>query len=556
MAAGEKKDEKKKKGSVQIMKKGLAILLILTLAVSAFTGCGSKAAGSTSSDSGISSEESVTDSTAADNADKTSSITIGYNKPIDVGLNPYTGFSMSAQNFSVYESLFTYGYENTYEPEIVDTYEVAEDGLSLTITIDKDIETANGYPVTASDIIWSIEQVASGNDARYVAFFDLENTEIKDDYTIVFGLNERWIDFNYDSLCHVPITSQAAYEASPDEFYSQGEGSTGAYKFESYTPGVEFVLVKNENYRGSFRQQNVDKIIVKYISESEQALIAYENNEIDFISAPAVTDLEYIGTLDGTYIEKAYENRSQMLVFNTVKEGGSPVEDVNVRKAVSYAINNEEISEFVYDGWAYPAYSIISPLLREWKDEWDDGYDNAYYNYDVDKAKELLAEAGYEDGFDLTMAYDKSEEDLALVLQQQLAQININLILEAYGEAELGTVINGNAGWDVTPSSYKVQDTILFSFYNKVNDQKANAGGWSDAEFQSLLAETFYTQDEADIQTLITQFEDADPQYNLIYRTFEFVYRTGLERKACGSDILYPGDWGYDSEEAQAWIYD
>lgn len=526
------------------MKKKLVVLLSAAMAAMLFAGCG----GGETSGGG-------TDSSASEEVQGTSTIVIGFNQDISSGLSPFAGFKEVALSYGVYESLFCYGFDSDYVPEIIDTYELAEDGLSMSITIDDDISTANGYPVTTSDVVWSIEQVLAGNNARYASFIDLEKSEIIDDYNMVLAFNSRWIDFNYDSLCHIPVTSQEAYEASPDQFYSQGEGSTGAYKIESYEEGVEITLVKNENYRGSYHEQNVDKIVLKYIPETAQELIAYENGEIDFISNTDVNDLEYLQELEGTYVENAYENRSQMIIFNTVEEG-SPVTDARVRKAISYAINNEEITEFVYNGWAYPAVSIVSPLVREWNDEWDDGYDNEYYAYDIDKAKELLAEAGYAEGFDLTFDYETFNESIALVIQEDLAQIGINVNLQAHEEAEYGTLTAVNEGWEMGITQYKVQDTVLFNFYNKVNEQKTNQGGWYDEDFQNLLAETFYTQDEDATQQLIETFEDADPQYNLLYMAFQYAYREGITRKSVGSNLLFPGDWDYDAELTSDWLYD
>lgn len=471
------------------------------------------------------------------------------------GFDPYNGYGYALQ-YGLYESLFAYGYDGDYIPVIIDTYEIAEDGMSMTATIDDDIYTQNGYHVVASDILWSIQQVADSSSTRFASIFDLENSEALDETTVYLAFTSRWMDFNYDSLCHIVVTSQEAYENSPDHFYSAGEGATGPYRVESYEEGVQAVFVKSDSYRGGYRTQNVDRVVYKIIPEASQRLIAYENGEIDIIIDPNTNDIAYIEGLDGTSLYNDYAPKNMALVFNVTT--GSPVEDALVRKAIGYAVNNADISDYVYGGLVSPAVSVISPLVAEWQEDWENGYDNDYYGYDPDKAKELLKEAGYEDGFSIDLAYSTSDgtyDTVAQVIQGQLAQIGITVSLQPYDNSSFSTLVADNEGWDFTLQEYKVQDSVLFTFYNKVNIYKSDLGGWYNEEFQKLLDDALYTMDADSISRMVELYEEDCVHYTLIYRTKQYAYRNGVNLKTCGDNFIYPGDWTYD-EEAEGWLYD
>lgn len=479
--------------------------------------------------------------------DAVSTIYVATTATLDAGLDPFNGFG--SLNYGVYEALFAYGFDGGYEPEILESYTLSDDGYSMEITIKDDVYTVAGDNITSEDVLWSAEQVLSGSNARFISYLDLENSEIIDEYTFVFAFNSEWMDFNFDGLCHMPITSKTTYENSADHLYSKGEGTTGAYRIESYTEGVEVVLVKNENYHSSYHEQNVDRIVVKSITDAAQRLIAYENNEVDFIE-PDTNDLEYINTLAGTQVIGTYDCKSLIIGLNSVEEG-SPLQDVRVRQAVVHAVNNQEISDAVYNGLTLPATGVVSPLVKEW----DDDYYSEYYTYDPELSKELLAEAGYPDGLSLSLAYGSENEDLAVILKAELAQVGINVILQAYESAAYTTLLSVNEGWELSLTEYKVEDTVLFNFYNKVNVDKQIFGGWTTDEFQSILNENLYNYNADDVQKLIAVYEENVPQYTIVYKTKQYVLREGVNYKTAGDNFVYPGDWTYD-ESSTSWLYD
>ena len=133
------------------------------------------------------------------------------------------GFDLALSNsmnteYGIYQSLLTYGY-NGYEPGIWSDYEIADDGMSISFTIDDNIFTTDGYHITADDVIWSIGLHKDGICANYASIFDMETSKSTGDYTGVLGLSSEFYPFMLDQCCHLGVTSQEGYEKSEDHYY-------------------------------------------------------------------------------------------------------------------------------------------------------------------------------------------------------------------------------------------------------------------------------------------------------------------------------------------------
>ncbi|MCD8128226.1 MAG: ABC transporter substrate-binding protein [Oscillospiraceae bacterium] len=521
-------------------------MALLAMAVS-LAACGDSSATNTAGTTGTESGDTLV-------VDERGESTIYSSITADVGgLDPFISISSGLQ-YGVYEALVNYGTDG-YEPGVAESWEIAEDGMSITFHLSPDLVTHGGYPVTASDVLWLVSKHLEGNYSRFAKVFDVENSEVIDDQTVKMALSNKYIRFDLDSVAHMMITSQEQYEASPDGFYNDGLGGTGPYKVVSYTEGVELVLTKFENYVGAYHEQNVDNIVVKVISEVSQRLIELEADSIDIMVDPNSSDIEYITSLSGVSILNELGTKNACLVFNVTAD--SPIADPLVRKAIGAAIDNVLIAEQVFSGLKLPAYSVISPVAAEYDSSLEDTT-GTYMSYDVDLAKSLLAEAGYSDGFELEIAYDgriATNERLGQIIQGELKEIGIIVTLTPYDTTSYSTLTNGTEGWECGLSEYKVQDSVVFTFYNKCNENKSSWGGWFIQDFQDMLDEVVYTFDEATIQEMVDIYMDECPQYTISYNLKQFAVRDGIDNFfTTGDNYMWPGDWTYNADAD--WLYD
>lgn len=170
-----------------------------------------------------------------------------------------------------------------------------------------------------------------------------------------------------------------------------------------------------------------------------------------------------------------------------------------------------------------------------------------------------MKEAGYEDGFTCQLAWSSSEsgQDLmAQVIQGMLSQINVKLELQAYDKTSFKTLTLGTSGWDIVLDKCKLQDSVLFPWNDKSNQNKQSIGGWYDEEFQTLLDRALYTLDMNDTLRMNEIYNDLAYHYHLIYNTAQFAYRDGiLDFRTRGDNQLCPGDWTYDYDACD-WLFD
>ena len=467
-------------------------------------------------------------------------------------------FASQAMNneYGIYEALLTKGYDG-YEPGIISEYEISDDGMYCTFHIDDDIYTVDGHHITASDVLWSVEMHQTSYSASNAAIFDMETSYVIDDTTGVLGFVQEFYPFMLNNFWHLNVTSQEGYENSGDHYYYTAAGSTGPYKVVSYSEGVEVVLAKNENYRGGYGTQNVDNIIVKIVTEASQRLLMLETGEIDVIVSPSTSDIDYIGSLDGINVANELSSMQYYMAFNAVQD--TPLLDKNVRQAICYAIDNELLCQSVYKGLRQHAISVINPAVQEWSDQVAVDAQTNIYSYNLDKAKELMAEAGYENGFTVGLAYSTAEDGqdlMAQVIQGMLNNINITVEIQPFDRTSFKTLTQGNSGWDMILDKCKLQDSVLFPWNDKSNQHRQSIGGWYDEEFQTLLDRALYTLDMNDTLRMTEIYNDLAWHYHLTYNTAQFGYRDGIQDfRTRGDNQLSPGDWTYDYDNCD-WLYD
>ncbi|MFL6561025.1 MAG: ABC transporter substrate-binding protein, partial [Bacillus sp. (in: firmicutes)] len=216
------------------------------------------------------------------------------------------------------------------------------------------------------------------------------------------------------------IISPKALTENPDTL-SQHPVGTGPFVFESWKTGQEISLKRNENYWG--KKPNIDRVVFKVVPEDATRLAMIETGEAHINDQVPVTEIERIESSDKMGLYRTEGLAVEYLGFNVKKK---PFDDVRVRKAISHGIEREAIIKGVYNNVGTLANVAMSPKVLGYSDK------VKAYDYDLNEAKKLLKEAGYEKGLNVTLLTSDRKEriNMAEVMQSQLKGIGINVKIQ------------------------------------------------------------------------------------------------------------------------------
>ena len=296
-------------------------------------------------------------------------------------------------------------------------------------------------------------------------------------------------------------------EGGEDTFAAKNVNGTGPYKLVSREPDVKTVLTINENYWGKDEfPMEVTEIVYTPIQNAATRVAALLSGEVDFIQDVPVQDLDRVAKADGLDVRTAPQNRVIFFGMNVGDadlandnvDGANPLSDVRVRRAMSMAINREAIQQVVMRGQSDPAGMIAPPFVNGWNEEMD-----ASAVTDVEQAKALMEEAGYDDGFSIQLACPTdryiNDEAICQAAVGMLAQIGITVNLDAKPKAQHFPLINTletdfyMLGWGVPT----YDSEYIFNFLVHTKGEKY--GSWNgtrysnpdlDAKIVALASET------------------------------------------------------------------
>ena len=352
-----------------------------------------------------------------------------------------------------YENLFKfYTNDGAPEPCLAEDYNFSDGGLTLTVTLKDGITFASGNPMTSADVAFSINRCKNLQSNPSFMCDTIESIETPDDKTVVFHLTQPdsaiLSKLTYSSLAILDSAvvkenggtdaEDASSADTAQDYLNTTSAGSGMYVMTSYIPDQEVVLEKNPNYWGE--GTNVDKYIIRIQPDSNTQMMTLSTGDIDV--AMNMTD-DTMAELEGQENIQLINGATKTLGFvmmNMNEEYGGPVSDPLVQQAIRKALNYANFQTICGEGSVTP-YSLIQVGFMGSKGERAADYTN------IEEAKELLAEAGYADGFDIDLTVcDLDMEgilltDLAQLIKSDLAQIGINVNIVAqpwaagYGDA-------------------------------------------------------------------------------------------------------------------------
>lgn len=329
--------------------------------------------------------------------------------------------------YYIYDSL--YDLDENYElvPRAADSYEVSADACTYTFHLHEGITFTDGTPLDAAAVVANYEAAIdpANNWRRRRMFIESidENTEetrvdsctAVDDYTVEFHLPEPYAPF-MNSVTQFYLISPAALADSSWDYSKQSAGS-GPYVLEEYAQGDHVSIVRNEDYWGE--APSIDRVDFRVVPEAGSRIAALQTGEATAIY-PMPTD--QVATVRSAGDINMVSLESTTMRYVTLNTNYEPLSDVRVRQALNYALNQDEYVSVMYSGAATPATSVLPEMVPGYKAQ-------TPYEYDLEKAKSLLEDAGYADGFEVSVICDNSTQETkgATFVMQQLEQIGVTV---------------------------------------------------------------------------------------------------------------------------------
>ncbi|MDR1712622.1 MAG: ABC transporter substrate-binding protein [Coriobacteriales bacterium] len=434
----------------------MSLSLLLATSLMLF-GCGNQA----NSDGNSSAD--ATD--AADESPKESRGELRWGSSAEIdSLDPYLAVGGDTKGilFNIFEGLVKSDSNGDMKPALAESFDIQEEGKVYVLQLRKGVKFHNGAEVTPADVRYSFDQALNGS-AVYASFEQVEKVDVSDDGVVTITLVEPNTEF-LTALTNPIIPADYTDQAT------QPVG-TGPFKFESYTPQQELVLVAHDDYWQEGLPY-LDKVTIVYGADTNATVLSLQSGNIDGtgIAASDAATLD----LSAYNIVERNSNAVQQLALNNSYE---PLSKVQVRQALNYAIDVDEIIDKAFQGYGTPVGTPIIPGLSKY---YDSSLTKAYPT-DVEKAKQLLAEAGYPDGFDLEITVPSNyvvHVDTAQVIVNQLAAVGINATIKQVdwptwledvyaGRNYQATVISvGGASLSPAAELARYRSTAEDNFYN------------------------------------------------------------------------------------------
>ena len=466
-------------------KQTIALLLSAAVMTMALSACGGpKPNGSDSDDANTS---------RADNNE----IAVGIAQDLGDSLDPYQMTAAGTREilFNVYEGLYKPTSSGDFEPALAESYAVSEDGRVYTFTIRQGVLFHNETPMDVNDVVYSFNTCAatSVDSSLGAALSNVASVEAANENTVVVTLKEPDSDF----LAYV-----ASVYIVPDDYSDQATApvGTGPFKYVSRSVQENLVLEKFDGYWGEGAK--VDRVTFMIYENSSALMTALNGGAVDLAMHLTVSQTQ---NLDERYnVLEGTMNLVQALYLNNAV---APFDDVRVRQALCYAIDRDAILELTADGHGTKLGSSMYPAFTKY---FDDSLTD-YYTYDPEKAKELLTEAGYPNGFTMTITVPSNytpHVDTAQVLVEQLGAVGITVEIEevewntwlqrTYTERDFQSTVVGFDAANLTANALLQRWT---------SDSEKNMINFSNAEYDSVMAQANATTDDAARTALFKQAE-------------------------------------------------
>ena len=394
---------------------------------------------------------------------------------------------------NIFDPLFTYDSDMKMQPCLATEYEWADD-TTLKLTLREGVKFHDGSDMNAEDVKFTLDLIDQ-RGALFVGNYD--GCTIDDDYHVTVKLKAPNPAFL--SILTLPQASVVPAEYDEAAFGANPIG-TGPYKLKEAVEGDYYTLERFDDYWGE--KPDLTKVTYKIIENADSILLSLQSGAVDVFAHLTTNQIQQLG--DGFHVEEGTMNLVQALYLNNAEK---PFDDVRVRQALCYAIDRQQILDLAFDGYGTLLGSSMYPAFSKY---FDDELTN-YYTYNTEKAKELLTEAGYPNGFDMTITVPsnyQSHMDTAQVIVEQLKAVGINATIQP---------VTWESWVQDTYSNRQFQSTVV-----GVDASNMTARAMLE-RFVSTASRDFINYNNADYDALFAQAQACydDGEQTALYRAME-----------------------------------
>ena len=372
-------------------------------------------------------------------------LTVAMSTEID-SLDPFNATAGDTKTVmdQIFDGLLDVDKDGNLVGDLAESYEISDDGLTYTFKLKEGVKFHDGSDFSADDVYYTYDKLSglSSGEPMSSKFSVIKEMEVVSPTEIKMTLDAVNNSFIY-------LQTQPIIKKDYEDNQTKPIG-TGPYKFVSYTPGEGMVMERFDDYHRADHVAKIKQVNVVRVADNQALVMAINNKEVDLASKLTADELEQVKESTDSYSHP--QNLVQLLGLNNKVK---PFDDIRVRQAIAYAIDKDELIEAVAGGKATKIYSSFSPALKDYYNELEEMYPT-----NVEKAKELLAEAGFPDGisFKMTVPSDyKFHMDTAELVQAQLKKAGINATIDpiefstwldrVYKERDYETTICGFIGY-------------------------------------------------------------------------------------------------------------
>jgi peptide/nickel transport system substrate-binding protein len=432
-------------------------------------------------------------------------------------LNPATSFSNDLVIMSnCYESLTFYnppGSDEILSPKLATSWETNEDNTVWTFSLREGVKFHDGEPFNAEAVKAAIDNtIELGAGASYI-WSSVESIEVLDEYTVQFTLGyPAPLDLVASAGYAAWIYSPKAYAEKGADWFNEGNcAGTGPYVIDSYERGSRMVMTRNLDYWGGWSEGQFDTAVFDIVEDPVVRQQMIESGTASFTYDVPPDNLAAIEAKDNVVV---YNNPSFQNLLGLLNTQKPPLDNKLVRQALAYTFPYDQFIAGVMGERATRSYGPVPAGMWGHSKEIND------YTYDLDKARELLAEAGHPDGgFDLLYTYatgDLDEQQVGELWKAELAKIGINMELQA---------MSWEAQWDLGKSDpQNAQDifvlywwpdyispiSFLYAMFHSEEETLFNLGYYNKPEFDEMIetADSISGSDRAKATEMFIQSQE------------------------------------------------
>ena len=438
----------------------------------------------------------------------------------------------------IYESLYFLEDDASMTPRLAESYTLASDGMTYTFKL-REAKFHNGAPLTAEDAAFSFER-AMKMPAMATRMASVDSVRAIDDRTFEVKTKDV-MTAALSYIAGVEILNKKELEAAGDKFgKAVVDCGTGPYKVVEYDPSSRVRFIAFDDYhRGA---PSIKNITYRIMTDTSSALIAFESGELDVVQVP-LSNWANVEASKKYQTQLGPENHISYLAFNIAQE---PFNNKKLRQALAYAVDKEAIVVAAYEDLAEIAHFMVNPKYVQ-----DAPSDGIKYNYDPEKAKTLLTEAGYPKGLDvgnLLVIGSGYWPRIAQVLQQNFADIGVTCAVQPMDtSAVIADMRKGAYGFGLNGLTCD-RDFSFFSRSIHSRSAEVAAVKFRDPHIDELMDRGAVELDHAKRQVIYREVNDYVQELcgfiPIFYRTRPFAWSSGLNAKiGMGYYYVYDFSW-------------